>query len=146
MDALKLLKQYHQKVKELFHAMTHTADQTKRKALFDEIDAQLQSYSHSEETVFYPVIEEHSELKEMVDDVRAQHEEVRNRLDELEDLGSDNHDFGSRLQLLMDAVEQHIEEEETDMFPRVREIFAEDELEKLGQRLESAKDVARTRG
>jgi hypothetical protein len=33
----------------------------------------------------------------------------------------------------------HVEEEEGEMFPKIREVFDEDELEQLGQELESAK-------
>jgi hemerythrin superfamily protein len=46
-----------------------------------------------------------------------------------------------RLPKLMDAVEHHVQEEEGDMFPKIRELFDEDELEQLGQELESAKDM-----
>jgi hemerythrin-like domain-containing protein len=42
----------------------------------------------------------------------------------------------------MEAVEQHIEEEEGEMFPKIREVFSEDELEQLGQDLEKAKGTA----
>ena len=57
----------------------------------------------------------------------------------LEELGADNHDFGSKLQLLIEAVEHHVEEEEGEMFSKIRELFDEDEIEQLGQELESAK-------
>jgi hypothetical protein len=60
-------------------------------------------------------------------------------LDELEELGADGHDFGSKLQQLMEAVEHHVEEEEGEMFPKIQEVFDEDELEQLGQELEAAK-------
>ena len=39
----------------------------------------------------------------------------------------------------MDAVEHHVQEEEGEMFPKIRELFDDDELEQLGQELESAK-------
>jgi hemerythrin superfamily protein len=39
----------------------------------------------------------------------------------------------------MEAVEHHVEEEEGEMFPKIREVFDEDELEQLGEELESAK-------
>jgi hemerythrin superfamily protein len=42
---------------------------------------------------------------------------------------------------LIEAVEHHVEEEEGEMFPKLREVFEEDELEQLGQALESAKGI-----
>ena len=71
-----------------------------------------------------------------------EHQEAKSLLGELEELGADNHDFGSKLQQLMEAVEHHVEEEEGEMFPKIEEVFDEDELEQLGQELESAKGTA----
>jgi hemerythrin superfamily protein len=75
----------------------------------------------------------------VVAEALEEHREGKTLLDELEELGADNHDFGSKLQLLMEAVEHHVEEEEGEMFPKIQEVFDEDELEQLGQELESAK-------
>ena len=48
----------------------------------------------------------------------------------------------AKLEELIDAVEHHVEEEESELFPQIREVFDEDELEQLGQELESAKGTA----
>ena len=42
----------------------------------------------------------------------------------------------------MEAVEHHVEEEEKEMFPKICEVFDEDELKQLGEDLESAKGTA----
>jgi hemerythrin superfamily protein len=141
MNALEVLKQDHQKVKILFQDMRQTTDQTKRKDLFDKIDTELEIHSHIEKTVFYPAIEDHEELKDMVAEAVEEHQEAATLLKELEELGAESHDFGSKLQELIDAVGHHVEEEEGEMFPKVREVFDEDELEQLGQELESAKGM-----
>ena len=142
MNALEVLKQDHQKVRGLFREARHATDQAKRKELFNKIDTELEIHAHIEETVFYPVIDEHEEFKDMVAGALEEHQEAKTLLDELEELGADNHDFGSKLQLLIKAVEHHVEEEEGEMFPKIRELFDEDELEQLGQELESAKGTA----
>jgi hemerythrin superfamily protein len=139
MNALEMLKQDHQKVKRLFQDMKQATDQTKRKDLFDKIDTELEIHTHIEETVFYPAIEDHEELKDMVAEALEEHHEATTLLEELEELGAESHDFGSKLQELIEAIEHHVEEEEGEMFPKVREVFDEDELEQLGQELESAK-------
>jgi len=142
MNALEVLKQDHQKVKGLFQEARQGTDRNKRKELFDKIDTELEIHTHIEETIFYPAIEEHEEFKEIVAEALEEHQEAKMLLDELEELGADNHDFSSKLQQLMEAVEHHVEEEEGEMFPKIREVFDEDELEQLGQELESAKGTA----
>jgi hemerythrin superfamily protein len=145
MNALEILKQDHQKVKQLFEETTHTSDQSKRKELFDKIDTELEIHAHIEETIFYPALEEHEELKEMVAEALEEHEEVKTLLAEIEDLSSESHDFGAKLQELMEAVEQHVSEEEGEMFPKVRDVFEESELTQLGKELESAKGTEQHR-
>jgi hemerythrin superfamily protein len=145
MNALEVLKQDHQKVKGLFQEVKQTTDQTKRKELFDKIDTELEIHAHIEEIVFYPVIEEHKEFKDMVAEALQEHQEAKALLGELEELGADNHDFGSKLGELMEAVEHHVEEEEGEMFPKILGVFDEDELEQLGQELESAKGTQQHR-
>jgi hemerythrin superfamily protein len=142
MNALEILKQDHQKVKALFQEMGRASDRNKRKELFDKIDTELAIHAHIEETLFYPTIEQHEELSEMVAEALEEHQEAKALLEELEELGPDSHEFGSKLQELMEGVEHHVEEEEGEMFPTVRELFDEGQLEQLGQELESAKGTA----
>ena len=142
MNALDILKQDHQKVKGLFQEMRKDSDRGRQKELLDKIDTELEIHTHIEETVFYPAVDEHEEFKDMIAEALEEHQEVKSLLDELEELGADDHDFGSKLQQLMEAVEHHVEEEEGEMFPKIQEVFGEDELEELGRDLEMAKGTA----
>jgi hemerythrin superfamily protein len=142
MNALDILKQDHQKVKGLFQEIRKDSDRGRQKELFDKIDTELEIHTHIEETVFYPAVDEHEEFKDMIAEALEEHQEAKSLLDELEELGADDHDFGSKLQQLMEAVEHHVEEEEGEMFPKIQEVFDEDELEELGRDLEMAKGTA----
>jgi hemerythrin superfamily protein len=142
MNALEFLKEDHQKVKRLFQEMRKISDRSKQKEIFDKIDTELEMHTHIEETVFYPAIEEQEELKDMVAEALEEHHQAKELLEQLEKLRADDHDFGSQLQQLIEAVEHHVEEEEGEMFPKIREVFDEDELEQLGEDLESAKGAA----
>ena len=139
MNALELLKQDHQKVKGLFQEIRKSSDRSKQKELFDKIDTELEMHTHIEETIFYPAIGEQEKLKDMVAEALEEHQQAKELLQQLEELRADDHDFGSKLQQLMEAVEHHVEEEEGEMFPKIREVFDEDELQQLGEELESAK-------
>ena len=66
MDALELLKQDHQKVKQLFEQCQAAKDKKQQKQIFKEIKTELETHTRLEETIFYPAIEEYEELKDMV--------------------------------------------------------------------------------
>lgn len=141
MNALDILKEDHQKVKGLFQETTRTSEQKQRRDLFDKIDTELEIHAHIEERIFYPALEEHEELKDMVAEALEEHQQVKVLLEEIEEAGPESHEFGAKLQELMEMVEHHVEEEEGEMFPKVREVFDEEELEELGNQLKSAKGV-----
>lgn len=141
MDALELLKEDHQKVKELFEEAEGTEDQKEKTKIFSEIQAELETHARIEETVFYPAMEKREELKDMVLESIEEHKQIKTLLKEIDGLKSDSEKFEPKLAVLMENVEHHAEEEEEDkMFPKVREIFSQEELEELGQELEAAKN------
>jgi hemerythrin superfamily protein len=139
MDALELLKQDHQAVKDLFGQLDDTEDTKQRKRLFDQIDTQLNIHAHIEETVFYPEIQKIDQLKDMVEEALEEHQEVKTLLEEIEGLDPEAEQFSASLEELMENVEHHVAEEEDEMFPKVRERCDQATLDRLGDQLESAK-------
>ena len=141
MDALELLKEDHQKVKELFEEAEGAEDQKEKTRIFSEIQTELETHARIEETVFYPAMEKREELKDMVLESIEEHRQVKTLLKEIDNLKADSEKFEPKLAVLMENVEHHAEEEEEGkMFPKVRQIFNKEELEELGQELEAAKN------
>jgi hemerythrin superfamily protein len=140
MDALELLKQDHQKVKELFEQAEDSEAGTEQKRIFNQIKTELETHARIEESVFYPAMQKHQELEEMVREALEEHNQVKILLKEMENLVNDGEKFESKFQMLMEDVEHHAEEEEEGkMFPKVRQIVDRETLERLGQELEAAK-------
>lgn len=139
MDALELLKQDHQAVKDLFDQIDDAEDGKQRKKLFDQIDTQLNIHAHIEETVFYPEMQKIDELKDMVEEALEEHQEVKTLLEEIEGRDPESDQFIASVEELMENVEHHVAEEEDEMFPKVRERCDQATLDRLGDQLESAK-------
>ncbi len=139
MDALELLKQDHQKVKELFEK-AEEAEGKEQEKIFDQIKTELETHARIEETVFYPAVQEHEELKDMVLESLEEHKQIKTLLREMDNLTSDSEKFEPKLKVLMENVEHHAEEEEEGkMFPKLRQIMGKQKLEQLGADLEAAK-------
>lgn len=139
MDALELLKQDHQKVKELFE-QAEEAEGKDQQDIFEQIKTELETHARIEETVFYPAVQKHEELKDMVLESLEEHKQIKTLLREMDNLASDSEKFEPKLQVLMENVEHHAEEEEEGkMFPKIREIMDKQKLEQLGADLETAK-------
>lgn len=140
MNALELLKKDHKTVKELFKKAEGNNNEKQQKQLFEQIKTELETHTHIEETVFYPAVEQIEELKDMVLESLEEHKQVKTLLREMENLSDDSEKFEPKLKVLMENVEHHaVEEEEGKMFPTLRKLMSNEELEQLGQQLEAAK-------
>jgi DNA repair exonuclease SbcCD ATPase subunit len=136
MDALELLKADHKKVKDLFQ-QTEDAEGSQLEKICQQIKTELETHAHIEETVFYPAMEKYDELKEMVQEARKEHREIKTQLQKL---SSDGDALESKLEVLMETVEHHAEdEEEGEMFPKVLELVNKQELGNIGDQLQAAK-------
>ena len=140
MDALELLKEDHHKVKGLFQQAESSEDQKQKRSIFDQIQSELETHARIEEEVFYPAMQEREELKALVLESIEEHRQVKTLLREMGNLKSDSEKFEPKLSVLKENVEHHAEEEEEGkMFPKVRELFDQQELNQLGEKLEAAK-------
>jgi hemerythrin superfamily protein len=140
MDVLELLKEDHQKVKKLFEQGQQTQDKKQQKQIFKEIKSELERHTRLEETIFYPAMEDHEELKDMVLESLEEHKQVKTVLREMGKLSPNSEKFKPKFKVLKDNVEHHAEEEEEGkMFPKIRKVINRAELEELGQELEAAK-------
>ena len=140
MNALELLKEDHEKVKDLFEQAEGIEDSKEQKQIFTQIKKELETHTRIEESIFYPTMQKHQELRDMVLEAIEEHKQVKTLLREMDDLAKDSDKFEPKLKVLMENVEHHAEEEEEGkMFPKVRELLDKAALEELGQELEAAK-------
>jgi hemerythrin superfamily protein len=143
MDATKLLTEDHNVVRDLFEqfkAAKESGDSQRMKSTQQKIFSELETHTRIEEDIFYPAVRGtgESDLEEDVDESLQEHHVVKVLMREIEDL-SDEDVFAAKMTVLIENVEHHAEEEESEMFPSVRQQMSADELEELGRRLQEAK-------
>jgi iron-sulfur cluster repair protein YtfE (RIC family) len=139
MNALELLKQDHQKVAGLFAQTKSSSNAADKQRLFEQIKTELETHTYIEETVFYPALERHEELRELTREAYEEHSQVKTALHELAQLQAPAAALEMQLASLQRDVEHHVEEEENEIFPQVQELFGAAELEAMGRQMESAK-------
>ena len=143
MDAIKLLTADHNEVRGLFEQFrqaNEAEDMDRMKQLQKQIFSELETHTRIEEDIFYPAVREtdEEELAETVDEGVQEHHVVKVLMREIEQVSGDD-TFQAKMKVLMENVEHHADEEETEMFPDVREKMDQARLEELGAELEAAK-------
>jgi hemerythrin superfamily protein len=112
MNAIDLLKQDHQEVQKLFSEFMSTEDEdfARREDLFQQIDKALLSHSDAEEEILYPAMQQYA--PDLVKEALDEHETVKQLLLEMLDLEVDDEEFDKRMNMLIENVENHVQEEE----------------------------------
>jgi hemerythrin superfamily protein len=144
MDAIRLLKADHDKVKKLLTELDSTTDRgiKTRQELFATIKGELTLHEIVEEEIFYPELKSHPKAREIVLEGYEEHNVVDKLMGELEALSVEDETWGAKAKVMKENIEHHIEEEEGEMFRQAREAFDETELEDLGTRMEQRKQTA----
>jgi hemerythrin superfamily protein len=143
MDAITLLTTDHDEVRSLFEQFrtaNESEDMARMKELQKQIFSELETHTRIEEDIFYPAVRDtdEEELAETVDEGVQEHHVVKVLMREIEDVSGDD-TFIAKMKVLMENVEHHAEEEETDMFPDLRERMSQQRLDELGAEMEAAK-------
>lgn len=143
MDAIALLTADHNRVRGLFARFTAAkeADQPDQvAALAQEIFAELTVHTAIEEELFYPWAARLSdEIKETIDEGIQEHHVVKVLMEEVAELTADQPEYVAKMTVLIENVDHHAEEEETDLFPDIRSSTTADEREAMGASLEEGK-------
>ena len=143
MDAIEVLKADHDEVRGLFEQFRQaheSEDMERMRDLQQQIFSELEVHTRIEEDIFYPAVREADEeaLGEDVDEGIQEHHVVKVLMREIESVSGEA-TFVAKMTVLMENVEHHVEEEETEMFPEVRDKMSSEQLEQLGAELEAAK-------
>jgi len=149
-DVIEVLEHDHREVEEMFgelESLRGASDEearTRRKDLTEQVTVELVRHSVAEEVLVYPKVEDKVSADE-VEHAREEHAEAEETLARLEKLDADDPSFDDELSTLMEEIRHHIEDEEGQMFAHMRQVIDEEELRKLGARVEAFKKVAPTR-
>lgn len=144
-DAIVLLKNDHKEIRRLFKQFQSAGDnavQRKGKIVKEIIEA-LTVHTYIENEVMYPEVRKL--LPGLEDDVLESYEEhhVADVLcAELHAMDPDDEHFVAKTTVLIENVTHHVEEEEQDWFPKVREGLSRKQLQDLGARMIELRDKA----
>jgi hemerythrin superfamily protein len=133
MDAIVKLRDDHKQVEALFKKL-----EKDDLSVVPDICAALTQHAYLEEQVFYPAVRR--EVDDTLDEVLEaveEHHVVKVLIGELEDLSPSDDAYKAKATVLMEMVRHHVEEEEGEMFPQVREALGRKRLQEIGSEMEA---------
>src|SRR5712691_5979178 len=139
-DAIAMLTADHRQVRALFQQYEDTPDPYLKQIIAEHVFAELTLHLLLEESVFYPVFAEQAdeEGKGLVSDALQDHQQVKELMATLQEIDDDTA-FEAGFHALRDQVGQHVEDEETTMFPQAAQILVS-HLEEITLLLQERKE------
>lgn len=147
MDAITLLKDDHKSVEKLFHQFEQAGERAyvEKRKIVDRVIEELTVHASIEEQIFYPVTRATvPAVEDMALESLEEHHVVKLLLAELQHMDADHERFVAKMTVLMENVRHHVEEEEDDYFPKVREELGRNAMNEIGDAMAEAKDDAPT--
>jgi hemerythrin-like domain-containing protein len=144
-DAIVMLKAEHKEILRVFREFEKAGDDasTTKGRLVDKIIELLTVHTYIENEVMYPRVREL--VPALEDDVLESYEEhhVADLLViELAGMKPTDERFTAKTTVLIENVRHHIDEEESDWFPQVREALGRKVLQQLGADMAEAREKA----
>src|SRR6185312_14776815 len=134
-EATKLLKKQHEEVKDLFEQFEAAEKDSEKQELFDRIADDFAAHGEIEEKIFYPAVYV-GQLKDKLQEAVEEHLVAKRVAADLLQMEPSDEQFDAKMKVLKELIEHHVEEEEGELFPLVRQSFAREELDALGEQME----------
>ncbi len=143
MDSITLLTADHNRVRGLFARFDDAQeddDHDTVDALSDEIAHELEVHTTIEEEIFYPWARALSaEIAELIDEGVEEHHLVKILIEELRSIPAGDDEWVAKMTVLIENVEHHAEEEETELFPAVRSASSAGDRQAVAEQMEARK-------
>ncbi|HVM09117.1 MAG TPA: hemerythrin domain-containing protein [Acidimicrobiales bacterium] len=143
MDALDLLAADHNRVRGLFtrfKAAKENDDLDEMTVLCNVILNELDVHTTIEEEIFYPALHDvNDDIHESITEGYEEHHVAEGVMDELKAMEPNTEDWAAKVTVLIENIEHHAEEEESNLFPLVRKATTQEDREALAHRMEARK-------
>jgi len=138
-DVIKLLEQDHREVEDLFAKAESTTGAAKQQVV-TKIASELTIHAEAEEQFVYPAMRQ-AGLGQMVDEAEVEHQKVKDLVAQLEAMDGATAEVDATLEQLKADVQHHVDEEESEAFPKFRDAVDQQTLQTLADQVRDLKQA-----
>ncbi|HEY0774710.1 MAG TPA: hemerythrin domain-containing protein [Nocardioidaceae bacterium] len=144
-DAIVLLKEDHKEILKTFRDFEKAGENATaaKGKLVEKIIELLTVHTYIENEVMYPRVRQLlPDLEDDIDESYEEHHVADVLVMELAGMTPDAERFDAKTTVLIESVRHHIEEEEAEWFPKVREGLGRKQLQEIGEEMLAARERA----
>jgi len=147
-NVIDIIKSDHEKVEQLYKTYKEARTVSSRQEAARDYVKNLVQHSEVEQMLVYPLLKMRGEKenKQQVahDRSLAEHQEIREMLYDLDQTAIEDPSHPMKFKKVMEAVKEHVKEEENEVLPTIKMLYTEEELQRLGNAFEKHKATAPT--
>jgi hemerythrin-like domain-containing protein len=136
-DPMRILKADHREAEQLLEKLAESDEGPERQQLLDELTMKLMAHMELEETNVYPSVRE-TVGEEDEEEAEVEHRLAREGLDKLSSM-VDVPGFGAAVEMLKGGIKHHVQEEEHELLPELKDGISREEWAAMGDALAAAK-------
>jgi hemerythrin superfamily protein len=146
-DAVEMLKKQHREVESLFEKFESLGANAKsaKQSTFEKIADALAIHASIEEKHFYPAVKA-KRTEDILLEALEEHLGIKRVIADLLKVDSSDETFAPKVKVLKEQVQHHVEEEESDLFPKVRKILDKSELEQIAAAMQRTMNALMEKG
>ena len=107
------------------------ADSSKRADLWPKIRDELTSHEKGELRTLYPLLAEHEETRDFAEQHAREANQLSATIEHIDATNMDSPQWTHLFAQLISLVEQHVREEETEIFPKAQDVLGKDRAKEL---------------
>lgn len=134
MSAIDKLESDHRKVEKLFASFEKARTAARKRDVFEQIADALAVHATIEEKHFYPAVKA-KDTEDLLLEAAEEHLSAKRLIADLLELDAKDDTFEAKVMVLKEQIEHHVEEEEDELFPKVKKLLDEDTLLTLEQEM-----------
>ncbi len=139
MDGIEALEKDHDRIRSLFSELEGTADPHELQDCFNKLANILTIHAEAEEQVLYPEARNCEGTTELIDKGHQEHDKGDQMVLAIKSISPNESEFKQKVGELQDFMLNHLDEEENDLFPKVRQCMSDRKLEQLGDEIRETK-------
>lgn len=139
-DPMRILKADHREVEKLLVKLADSDEGAERQKMVDELAMKLTAHMDMEESLVYPTVRT-SVGEEDEEEAEVEHGLAREGLQKLQAM-VDVPGFGAAVEMLKGGILHHVEEEETQLLPELKDAMSREEWAAMGDAIAEAKKAA----
>ena len=139
MSLIEMLEKDHVRIRSLFCDLEGANDPQELEDYFNKLSNILTIHAEAEEQVLYPESGNFEDTAQLTDKGQQEHDKGDQMVVEIKSISPNEPEFKEKVRELQEFMLNHLDEEENELFPRVRQCMNDEKLEQLATELQKTK-------